>query len=101
MCKIARICTIKPVDEVGVAVELVLDDVVEDLEEEEDQMVVGGGGEEEPGSGEGLQQMEQLARSDHGHGLDVGGDVAQDGQQAVEERLQSLQDSVSEDYTNT
>ena len=45
--------------------------------------------------------MEQLARRDHGHGLDVGGDVAQDGQQAVEERLQSLQDSVSEDYKNT
>ena len=38
----------KPVDEVCVAVELVLDNVVEDLEEEEDQMVVGGRGEEEP-----------------------------------------------------
>ena len=38
----------KPVDEVSVSVELVLDDVVEDLEEEEDQMVVGGRGEEEP-----------------------------------------------------
>ena len=42
LCKIARICTIKPVDEVCVAVELVLDDVVEDLEEEEDEVVVGG-----------------------------------------------------------
>ena len=36
--------------------------------------------------------MEQLAGGDHGHGLDVGRDVAQDGQQAVEERLQSLED---------
>ena len=86
----SEIAQIQPVHEVGVAVELVLDDVVEDLEEEEDQMVVGGRGEEEPGSGEGLQEMEQLAGRDHGHGLDVGGDVAQDGQQAVEERLQSL-----------
>ena len=45
----------QPVDEVSVAVELVLDDVVEDLEEEEDQVVVGGRGEEEPGRREGLQ----------------------------------------------
>ena len=45
----------KPVYEVSVAIELVLDDVVEDLEKEEDQVVVGGRGEEEPGRGEGLQ----------------------------------------------
>ena len=35
--------------------------------------------------------MEQLAGRDHRHGLDVGRHVAQDGQQAVEERLQPLE----------
>lgn len=34
--------------------------------------------------------MDQLASRDHGHGLDVGRDVAQDGQQAVEEGLETL-----------
>ena len=83
----------QPVDEVCVAVELVLDDVVEDLEEEEDEVVVGRRGEEEPGRGKGLEQVEQLAGRDHRHRLDVGRDVAQDGQQAVEERLQPLDGS--------
>ena len=73
-CK--KLPTTKPVYEVSVAIELVLDDVVEDLEKEEDQVVVGGRGEEEPRCGEGLQEMEQLAGGDHGHGLDVGRDVA-------------------------
>ena len=34
--------------------------------------------------------MHQLDGGDHGHGLDVGRNVAQDGQQAVEEGLQPL-----------
>jgi hypothetical protein len=34
--------------------------------------------------------VNELAGRDHGHGLDVGRHVAQDGQQAVEERLQTL-----------
>ncbi len=54
------------VDKVGIAVELILNDVVEDLEQEEDQMVVGGRGEEKPRSGEGLQQVDQLAGRYHG-----------------------------------
>ena len=75
------------VDEVGVAVELVLDDVVEHLEQEEDQVVVGGRGEQEPRGREGLEEMEQLAGRHHAHRLDVGRHVAQDCQQAIEERL--------------
>ena len=34
--------------------------------------------------------MEQLAGRDHGHGLDVGGHVAEDGQEAIEEGLETL-----------
>jgi hypothetical protein len=37
-----------------------------------------------------LHEVNKLAGSRHGHGLDVGGDVAQDGQQAVEEGLQPV-----------
>lgn len=36
------------VDQVGVAVELVLDDVVKDLQQEEDQVVVRGSGKQKP-----------------------------------------------------
>ena len=46
---------------------------------------------------EGLQQVHQLDGGDHGHGLDVGRDVAQDGQQAVEERLQPLENGMQGD----
>ena len=41
--------------------------------------------------------MEQLAGGDHGHGLDVGRDVAQNGQQAVEERLQPLENGIKDE----
>ena len=34
--------------------------------------------------------MNELAGRRHGHGLDVGGHVAQDGEQAVEEGLQPV-----------
>ncbi len=37
-----------------------------------------------------LHEVDELAGCRHGHGLDVGGDVAQDGQQAVEEGLQPM-----------
>ncbi len=37
-----------------------------------------------------LHEVNKLAGCRHGHGLDVGGDVAQDGQQAVEEGLQPV-----------
>lgn len=56
----------------GRTIKLILDDVVEDLQEEEDQVMVLGGGEEEPGSGEGLQEVEQLGRRHHGQTLQVG-----------------------------
>ncbi len=37
-----------------------------------------------------LHEVNKLAGCRHGHGLDVGGDVAKDGQQAVEEGLQPM-----------
>ncbi|MPC85392.1 hypothetical protein E2C01_080164 [Portunus trituberculatus] len=52
-------------------IKLVLDDVVERLEEEEDKVVVVRGREQEPGSGECLQQVQQLVGRHHGHSLDV------------------------------
>ena len=45
--------------------------------------------------------MEQLAGRDHGHGLYVGGHVAEDGQEAIEEGLEALMtrgDDLVEDY---
>ena len=42
------------VDQVGVAVELVLDDVVKDLQQEEDQVVVRRSGKQKP-AGEKIQ----------------------------------------------
>lgn len=56
----------------GLTIKLILDDVVEDLQEEEDQVMLLGGGEEEPGSGEGLQEVEQLGSRYHGQTLQVG-----------------------------
>ena len=43
------------IDKVGVAIKLVLDQVVEHLQQEEDQVVVGGGGQKKPRGGEGLE----------------------------------------------
>jgi hypothetical protein len=34
--------------------------------------------------------VEELASCDHGHGLDVGRHVAEDGQETVEQRLETL-----------
>ncbi len=50
---------------------------------------------------ESLQEVEQLASRDHGHGLDVGGHIAKDGQEAIEEGLEALVasgDDLVEDY---
>ncbi len=77
------------VHEIGIAVKLVLDDVVEDLQEEEDQVVVAGVAEEEPGRAEGLQQVEHFGGRHHGQRLQVGADVDEDGEEAVEEWLQA------------
>jgi len=100
----------------SLTVELVLDDVVEDLQQEEDEVVVLPRGEEEPGRGEGLQEVQQLVGRQHGEALQVRRDwrrstgrtsdtetllvftsrgrglltVHDDGEQAVEQRLQPL-----------
>lgn len=55
------------VDKVGIAIKLILDDVVEHFEEKKHQVVVGWVGEQEPGSAEGLQKVEQFAGTHHGH----------------------------------
>ena len=50
---------------------------------------------------ESFQKVEQLAGRDHGHGLYVGGHVAEDGQEAIEEGLEALMtrgDDLVEDY---
>ena len=52
--------------------------------------MVGPVGQEEPGGGERLDQVEELAGSRHGEGLYVGRDVGQDGQQTLEQGLQPL-----------
>ena len=64
--------------------------IVQHLEKEEHQLVVGLVSEEEPGGGEGLDQVQELAGGRHGEGLDVGRDVGQDGQQTLEQGLQPL-----------
>ena len=51
------------VGQVGVSVKLVLYQVVQHLQEEEHQLVVCLVGEQEPGRGERLDQVEQLASS--------------------------------------
>ena len=45
------------VHQVGVAIELILDEIVQHLQEEEYQIVVGRVGDEEPWCGEGLDQV--------------------------------------------
>ena len=52
--------------------------------------MVGLVGEQEPGRGEGLDQVKELAGGRHGEGLNVGRDVGKDGQQALKQGLQSL-----------
>lgn len=59
------------VDEVGIAVELVLNDVVEDLQQEEHQVVVRRRAEQEPRRTERLQQMQKLDGGDHRKGLEI------------------------------
>lgn len=59
MVPISEICSAEFMS-CALTIKLILDDVVKDLKEEENQMMVLGLGEEEPGSGEGLQQVEQL-----------------------------------------
>ena len=64
--------------------------IVQHFEKEEHQLVVVLVGEEEPGGGEGLDQVQELAGGRHGEGLDVGRDVGQDGQQTLEQGLEPL-----------
>ena len=78
------------VRQVGVSIKLILYQVVQHLKEEEDQLVVGFVGEKEPGRGECLDQVEELAGGRHGEALDVGRDVGQDGQQTLEQGLEPL-----------
>ena len=78
------------VDEIGVAVKLILDDIVEHFQKEKNQMVIGRIGKQEPGCAEGLQKVQKLASCHHRHGFDVRGDVAQNGEQAIKQWLQSL-----------
>ena len=59
------------VGQVAVPVKLVLHHVVQHLQQEEDQVVVGLVGQQEPGGGEGLHQVHQLASCSHGHGLQI------------------------------
>lgn len=62
------------VNQIRVAVELVLDDVVEDLEQKEDEVVVRRRREQKPRRAECLEQMQQLDGRDHRQGLQVRGD---------------------------
>ena len=78
------------VGQVGVAVKLVLHQIVQHLKQEEHQLVVGLVGEQEPGRGERLDQVKELAGGRHGEGLNVGRDVGKDGQQALKQGLQPL-----------
>lgn len=78
------------VDQIGVAVKLILNDIVEYLEQEEHEMMVGRCGEQEPRCTKGLQQMEKFHSSDHRQGFQIRRHIDEDREQTVEERLQSL-----------
>ena len=78
------------VRQVGVAIKLILHQIVQHLKEEEHQLMVSLVCKQEPGRGECLNQVKQLAGGRHGEGLDVGRDVGKDGQQTLEQRLQPL-----------
>ena len=78
------------VRQVGVAIKLILHQIVQHLKEEEHQLMVGLVCKQEPGRGECLNQVKQLAGGRHGEGLDVGRNVGKDGQQAFKQGLQPL-----------
>ena len=78
------------VRQVGVAIKLILHQIVQHLKEEEHQLMVGLVGEQEPGCGECLDQVKELAGGCHGECLEVGRDVGEDGQQALKQGLQPL-----------
>ena len=52
--------------------------------------MVGLVGQQEPGGGEGLHQVHQLAGRCHRHRLEVGRDVAEDGEETLKQRLEPL-----------
>lgn len=78
------------VDQVGVAIELVLDNIVEDLEQEKDQVVVGRSRIQEPWRREGFEQMQQFDAGHHRERLQVRRNVNKDCEQAIEQGLQTL-----------
>ena len=59
------------VNEVGIAIKLILDDIVEHFQEEKDQMVVRRIGEQKPRSAESFQKVQKLTGCHHGHRFDV------------------------------
>ena len=55
------------VNQIGIPVELILNDVIKHFQQEKHQVMVGWGREQEPRGTKCFQQMKQLASSNHGH----------------------------------